>query len=63
MLDHQFLKVVFFLNIIKVRYLRVAKYDLDKAAERIEQYFSLQREWPELYSKFRLGLEYKNYNF
>ena len=48
-------------NIIKVRYLRVAKYDLDKAAERIEQYFALQREWPELYSKFRLDLKYKNH--
>jgi len=35
-----------------LRYLRVAKFDQKKALERIERFFELQRDWPELYGHF-----------
>jgi len=35
-----------------LRFLRVSKFDLDKAVDRLEKYFELQKEWPELYGDF-----------
>jgi hypothetical protein len=35
-----------------LRFLRVSKFDLDKAVDRLEKYFELQKEWPELYGYF-----------
>ncbi|CAG5084633.1 Oidioi.mRNA.OKI2018_I69.PAR.g10697.t1.cds [Oikopleura dioica] len=34
-----------------LRFLRVSKFDLDKAVDRLEKYFELQKEWPELYGE------------
>jgi len=36
-----------------LRFLRVAKFDLDKALDRLEKFFEIQKEWPELYGDFR----------
>lgn len=36
-----------------VRFLRTAKFDTDKALERLEKYFQLQKDWPELYGHFK----------
>ena len=36
-----------------LRYLRVAKFDAKNALERIERFFALQRDWPELYGNFK----------
>jgi len=36
-----------------LRYLRVAKFDAKNALERIERFFQLQRDWPELYGNFK----------
>jgi len=35
-----------------LRYLRVAKFDVPKAAERIQKFFELQRDWPEVFGIF-----------
>ena len=36
-----------------IRYLRVAKFDVTKAADRIQKFFELQRDWPEVFGNFR----------
>ena len=36
-----------------LRYLRVAKFDMKNAVERLERFFQLQRDWPELYGDFK----------
>jgi len=36
-----------------IRFLRVAKFDQDKALERMAKYFEVQRQWPELYGNFK----------
>ena len=32
-----------------IRYLRVAKYDVAKALDKIEKFFKLQQDWPEVF--------------
>jgi len=36
-----------------LRYLRTSKFNEDKALERLENYFQLQKDWPELYGDFK----------
>jgi len=36
-----------------LRYLRVAKFDVKNAVNRLERFFQLQRDWPELYGNWK----------
>ena len=36
-----------------LRYLRVAKFDVKNAVNRLERFFQLQRDWPELYGHWK----------
>lgn len=35
-----------------LRYLRVAKFDIAKASDKIQKLFELQRDWPEVFGNF-----------
>ena len=37
-----------------IRFLRVEKFDIKRALHRVERYFELQRDWPELYDNFTI---------
>lgn len=37
-----------------IRFLRVEKFDIKCALRRLERYFELQRDWPELYQDFNI---------
>ncbi|CAG5077896.1 Oidioi.mRNA.OKI2018_I69.PAR.g8838.t1.cds [Oikopleura dioica] len=40
-------------DVFLVRFLRVSKFDLDRALNRLENYFQLQIDWPENFGDFR----------